>query len=97
MKFKTRGLAVGLVATVAMSLAAPSYAGYSEGHIGCQTGYDPGTLSGSSTNNWHHHWFEGAGTLDEYNDYVGHYWTSVSNGDWSVEVDSMTSGYAWCG
>jgi len=85
------------VALFVVVTAVPAFAGYKEGNISCQSGWDEYTVSTSSSPTWHDHYMESNGTLHQYSTVVVKVWNGSTNyGTWSVQATPLSSGYAGC-
>ena len=100
-KLKRRSVAfVAVVVLLLVNVAGPASAGYREGRIGCQSGYDVFTESYSgSTLTLHEHYFEPYGVRYHNNTW---FWFVIWDGAssryaWSVKATPLLSGGAGCG
>ncbi len=100
-KLKRRSVAfVAVVVLLLVNLAGPASAGYREGRIGCQRGYDLFTESYSgSTLTLHKHYLESYGTRRHNDMWFGFtIWVDASSRyTWSVQATPLLAGGAGCG
>ena len=100
-KLKRHSVAfVAVVVLLLVNLAGPASAGYKEGRIGCQSGYDVFTESYSGGSYvWHQHYLESYGTRDYDNvRFAFTIWVDASSRyTWSVQATPLQAGGAGCG